>query len=93
MEGRNGPLITCAQLRNSRSTGCFEARVGAGIRCQALRVSWAIGAYVVSPCVAHESAQTAAAEVQAAAVGVRTDSMAGGPLCAIPERWAIYDQG
>ena len=53
MEGRNGPLITCAQLRNSRSTGCPEALVEAGIRCQALRVSWVIGAYVVSPCVAH----------------------------------------
>ena len=81
-----------AELRDSRTTGCPEAPVGAGIRRQALRVSWAIGAYVVSPRVAYERAQTAAVEVRAAAVGVWVDSMAGGPLSAIPERWAISDR-
>ena len=80
-----GRLITCARLRNSRSTGCPETPVGAGIRCQALRVSWAIGAYAVSPRVAHERSPTAA-------VGVRTDSVGRGPESAIPERSAISDR-
>ncbi len=87
-----GRLITCARLRNSRSTGCPETPVGAGIRCQVLRVSWAIGAYAVSPRVAHERSPTAAVENQAAAVGVRTDSVGRGPESAIPERPAISDR-
>ena len=87
-----GRLITCARLRNSRSTSCSETPVGAGIRCQVLRVSWAIGAYAVSPRVAHERSPTAAVENQAAAVGVRTDSVGRGPESAIPERSAISDR-
>ena len=83
-----GRLITCARLRNSRSTGCPEAPVGVGTVDQALRVSWAIGAYAVSPRVAHERSPTAAVENQAAAVGVRTDSVGRGPESAIPERSA-----
>ncbi len=57
-----GRLISCARLRNSRSTGCPEAPVGVGTGDQALRVSWVIGAYAVSPRVAHERAPTAAVD-------------------------------
>ena len=87
-----GRLISCARLRNSRSTGCPEAPVGVGTGDQALRVSWVIGAYAVSPRVAHERSPTAAVENQAAAVGVRTDSVGRGPESAIPERSAISDR-
>ncbi|MGA0221751.1 MAG: hypothetical protein ACO3MD_04590 [Candidatus Nanopelagicales bacterium] len=66
---------------------------GVGIRRQALRVLWAIGAHVARPDMAHERAEIAAGVAQAAAVGVQADSMAGGPLSAISDRWVIGDRG
>ncbi|MGB0244974.1 MAG: hypothetical protein ACPGCP_08065, partial [Candidatus Nanopelagicales bacterium] len=66
---------------------------GAGICRQALCVVWAIGVHVARPDTARERAQIAAGVAQAAAVGVQADSMAGGPLSAISERWVIGDRG